>query len=248
VCVQRGIDYEPLRAALKEQDFYKADDIHRKKLIEVAGDAAQERGWVYFSEVRPAMQCAHVAAVFVCCRRTAGTLRTTVSRLHRALDQAESLTNATGAANVPHVCALWDIAHRNAMQPIAILWQALQDTSARTCMQARDLSARMCMQARDIPVEDLQTIDKLWLAASGGKFGFSVQRSIWNSVGGKWSKFFQAINWLKYRAWPAEFIYDLNEATKGHLPLTNALRGTQLFEAILTHPAFEKKEKQAWLD
>ena len=51
-CVQRGIDYEPLRAALKEVDFLKADDIHRKKLIEVAGEAAQERGWVYFSEVR----------------------------------------------------------------------------------------------------------------------------------------------------------------------------------------------------
>lgn len=51
--VQRGIDYEPLREALKEQDFLKADEIHRKKLIEVAGEAAQERGWVYFSEVCP---------------------------------------------------------------------------------------------------------------------------------------------------------------------------------------------------
>ena len=51
--VQRGVDYEPLRQALREQDFYKADDIHRKKLIEVAGSGAQDRGWVYFSEVRP---------------------------------------------------------------------------------------------------------------------------------------------------------------------------------------------------
>jgi GUN4-like len=54
--VQRGIDYEPLREALKEEDFLKADDIHRKKLIEVAGEAAQERGWVYFSEVWPSLQ------------------------------------------------------------------------------------------------------------------------------------------------------------------------------------------------
>lgn len=50
-CLQRDVDYEPLREALKEGDFLKADDIHRKKLIEVAGEAAQERGWVYFSEV-----------------------------------------------------------------------------------------------------------------------------------------------------------------------------------------------------
>lgn len=51
--VQRGIDYEPLRAALREGDFLEADDIHRKLLIEVAGAAAQERGWVYYSEARP---------------------------------------------------------------------------------------------------------------------------------------------------------------------------------------------------
>lgn len=106
-------------------------------------------------------------------------------------------------------------------------------------------------QVKDIPVEDLQTIDKLWLAASNGKFGFSVQRQIWRKNNQKWPKFFQAINWLKgenlnYRAWPKEFIYTLEDADKGHLPLTNALRGTQLFEAILTHPAFEAEGKQAW--
>ena len=56
--VQRGIDYAPLREALREGDFLKADDIHRKLLIEVAGEAAQERGWVYYSEVRkPPLQC-----------------------------------------------------------------------------------------------------------------------------------------------------------------------------------------------
>lgn len=49
------MDYEPLRSALKEGDFLKADDIHRKKLIEVAGADAQDRGWVYFSEVRRAL-------------------------------------------------------------------------------------------------------------------------------------------------------------------------------------------------
>jgi hypothetical protein len=103
------------------------------------------------------------------------------------------------------------------------------------------------LQVKTIPVEDLQTIDALWVASSGGKFGFSVQRQIWRACDQKWSKFFQAIDWLKgenqnYRAWPAEFVYDLDEACKGHLPLTNALRGTQLFEAILSHPAFEKKD------
>ena len=47
------MDYEPLRQALLEGDFLTADDIHRKKLIEVAGEDAVERGWVYFTEARP---------------------------------------------------------------------------------------------------------------------------------------------------------------------------------------------------
>ena len=44
---------------------------------------------------------------------------------------------------------------------------------------------------------------------------------------------------LHHRKWPGEFDYTLN-APKGHLPLTNCLRGTQLFKAILVHPAFER--------
>jgi len=34
------------------------------------------------------------------------------------------------------------------------------------------------------PCADLQTIDRLWVKYSGGKFGFSVQKKIWLSVGG----------------------------------------------------------------
>ena len=45
---------------------------------------------------------------------------------------------------------------------------------------------------------------------------------------------------LTNRKWPKGFTYSL-DAVKGHLPLTNCLRGTQLFKAILEHPAFERK-------
>jgi hypothetical protein len=41
------------------------------------------------------------------------------------------------------------------------------------------------------------------------------------------------------RKWPTEFNYSL-EAPKGHLPLTNALRGTRLFEAVMEHEAYAK--------
>lgn len=63
-------------------------------------------------------------------------------------------------------------------------------------------------------------------------------------AGRRWPKFFKAIGWVQgennvYLKWPAEFIYSF-DAVKGHMPLTNALRGTQLFQAIMEHPAFNK--------
>jgi hypothetical protein len=49
---------------------------------------------------------------------------------------------------------------------------------------------------------------------------------------------------FNYRAFPNEFIWELNEETpEGHLPLTNALRGTQLLNSILSHPAFDEGEE-----
>eukprot|EP00879_Flechtneria_rotunda_P022094 GHRR01023312.1.p4 GENE.GHRR01023312.1~~GHRR01023312.1.p4 ORF type:complete len:139 (+),score=50.66 GHRR01023312.1:3139-3555(+) len=95
-----------------------------------------------------------------------------------------------------------------------------------------------------IPAADLQTVDALWLAASNNKFGYSVQRERWLQAGKRWAKFFKAIDWTVgennvYRKWPAEFKYEF-DAPKGHMPLTNALRGTQLFQAIMEHPAWAK--------
>jgi hypothetical protein len=100
-------------------------------------------------------------------------------------------------------------------------------------------------EVKFIPDQDLQTIDALWKAASGGKFGYSVQREVWTQQSKYWSRFFKKIDWVQgennvYRKWPLEFTYT-TDAPKGHLPLTNALRGTQLIEAIFEHPAFARK-------
>jgi hypothetical protein len=100
-------------------------------------------------------------------------------------------------------------------------------------------------EVKFIPEQDLQTIDALWKAASGGKFGYSVQKEVWMQQSKYWSRFFKKIDWTQgennnYRKWPMEFMYT-TEAPKGHLPLTNALRGTQLIQAIFEHPAFERK-------
>lgn len=36
-----------------------------------------------------------------------------------------------------------------------------------------------------------------------------------------------------------EFIYDVDKAPKGHLPLTSALRGTTLLKELMMHPVWE---------
>uniref|UniRef100_A0A7S1X7N6 GUN4-like domain-containing protein n=2 Tax=Eukaryota TaxID=2759 RepID=A0A7S1X7N6_9CHLO len=149
---EAGIDYTPLKEALEAGEFQKADDITRALLIELAGEDAKGRGWVYFSEVKT------------------------------------------------------------------------------------------------ISVKDFKTMDSLWVAYSEGKFGFSVQKNLWVQCSKRWPKFFKRINWVQgenniYRKWPAEFNYT-KEAEKGHLPLTNALRGTELIQAIFKHPAFEVEEKK----
>ncbi|GMH41788.1 hypothetical protein BSKO_09698 [Bryopsis sp. KO-2023] len=99
-------------------------------------------------------------------------------------------------------------------------------------------------EVKFMPVKDLQTIDKLWRAASDRKFGFSRQKEIFAQNRKLWPKFFKAIDWVTgenndYRKWPKGFNYT-KEAKAGHLPLTNCLRGTQLFDEIMKHPAFEK--------
>jgi len=141
---QTGIDYAPLQQLLAQQDFQAADQITLHKLCELAGEAAVQRRWVYFTEV----------------------------------DQ--------------------------------------------------------------FPATDLTTLDRLWLVHSEGKFGFSIQRELWLSLGQNWEKLWSKLGWKTGNSWtryPQEFTWDLT-APKGHLPLSNQLRGVRSFAALLTHPVW----------
>ncbi|MBD2388781.1 GUN4 domain-containing protein [Cylindrospermum sp. FACHB-282] len=95
-------------------------------------------------------------------------------------------------------------------------------------------------EAENFPIQDLQTINNLWLVYSEGKFGFSVQREIWLGLGKNWDKFWPKIGWKSGNNWtryPHEFTWDLS-APRGHLPLSNQLRGVRVMAALLSHPAW----------
>jgi hypothetical protein len=90
------------------------------------------------------------------------------------------------------------------------------------------------------PSTDLQTIDALWRVHSEGKFGYSVQRELWLGLAKDWEKLWAKIGWKSGNNWtryPQEFIWSL-DAPKGHLPLSNQLRGVRVINALLSHPAW----------
>lgn len=92
------------------------------------------------------------------------------------------------------------------------------------------------------PDEDLRTIDQLWQVYSGGKFGFSVQRKLWNSLGQDFNALWEKIAWRDGRTWaryPNAFVWTL-DAPLGHLPTSNQLRGAKTIMALFLHPVWTK--------
>lgn len=105
---------------------------------------------------------------------------------------------------------------------------------------AKDRKWLYFTEVGNFPIPDLQTVNSLWVIYSEGKFGFSVQREIWRSLGQDFSKLWYKIGWKTGNTWtryPNEFTWDLN-APRGHLPLSNQLRGVRVIASLLSHPAW----------
>lgn len=90
-----------------------------------------------------------------------------------------------------------------------------------------------------MPAIDLQSLDRLWVVYSRGRFGFSVQARLLRSCDGRWERLWPRIGWKQAGLWtryPASFTWSLT-APEGHMPLINQLRGVRLMDALLNHPA-----------
>ncbi|MFM6825462.1 MAG: GUN4 domain-containing protein [Dolichospermum sp.] len=78
----------------------------------------------------------------------------------------------------------------------------------------------------NFPCADLRTIDKLWVKYSDGRFGFSVQKRIYQGLGGTreynqfiWWKFGDEVGWTKGGNWLYyKDITFYKKAPEGHLP------------------------------
>ena len=78
----------------------------------------------------------------------------------------------------------------------------------------------------NFPCEDLQTIDRLWVNHSNGKWGFSVQKKIWQECGSpmdynaNWERFCDCVGWRKDNNWVnyEDLSFDLQQSLTGEFP------------------------------
>ncbi len=109
-------------------------------------------------------------------------------------------------------------------------WQEADVESRAILLQVSNREQEGWLRAEDFknfPCEDLCTIDQLWVKYSKGRFGFSVQKRVWESIEGKldnnyttWCHFGDKVgwrvqgNWLNY----CDLTFNKETAPLGHLP------------------------------
>ena len=112
-------------------------------------------------------------------------------------------------------------------------WKEADEETARVMLKVagREKEGWLGRESIDnFPCEDWRTIDQLWLKYSNGRFGFSVQKRIYQSLGGTeeydekvWEKFGDKVGWRKNNWLKQEWLYyeDLTfseKAPEAHLP------------------------------
>ena len=110
-------------------------------------------------------------------------------------------------------------------------WQEADQETGKVMLEVANRQSQGYLELDDIknfPCKDLRLIDQLWLKFSGGHFGFSVQKEIYLSCGGKadyqydqeaYEKFGERVGWREDNSWEYGMRYDLSQSPGGHLPV-----------------------------
>ena len=134
---------------------------------------------------------------------------------------------------------------------IALMEQRFEEADRLTSEHLRQLAGADAVsrgyvyysEVPPIPAVDLESIDRLWVVYSQGRFGFSVQIRLLRSLAGRWEQLWPRLGWKQGGVWtryPSAFTWSL-EAPEGHLPLVNQLRGVRLMDALLSHPGLQQR-------
>ncbi len=110
-------------------------------------------------------------------------------------------------------------------------WEEADKETLTVMLQAANQKSQGWLAAdalKQFPCKDLRTIDQLWLLASNGHFGFSVQKKIWEecgspmSYGDGWEKFSARVGWQQQGDWKLEYLHlkkNLLTSPVGEFPL-----------------------------
>ncbi|MTJ29549.1 GUN4 domain-containing protein [Aphanizomenon sp. UHCC 0183] len=105
-------------------------------------------------------------------------------------------------------------------------WKEADEETRRVMLAVAKREEENYLDYDNFPCEDLRTIDQLWVKYSDGKFGFSVQKRIYQSFGGTkehkldiWDKFGDKVGWRKGGKWLDynEMTFE-NKAPEGNFP------------------------------
>ncbi len=108
-------------------------------------------------------------------------------------------------------------------------WYEADEETAKKMCQVAGRTFNGWLRVKDIdnfPCEDLRTIDQLWVKYSNERFGFSVQKRIYQSLGGTrsydkkiWEAFGDQVGWRVGGSWLYYKDLQYNQtAPVGHLP------------------------------
>ena len=103
-----------------------------------------------------------------------------------------------------------------------------QQADRQTCKIMLEISQREAKgwldneSILDLPCQDVRTINALWLKYSNGRFGFSVQKQIWQDINeSSLVAFGDRVGWRVNGNWLIDYHSDFNfslDASAGHLP------------------------------
>ena len=108
-------------------------------------------------------------------------------------------------------------------------WQEADGETKNKMLEVAGRTKDSWLRREDIDrftCEDLRTIDQLWVKYSNGRFGFSVQKRIYESLGGSreydskiWGAFCDRVGWRVNSEWIEYYYLKFNtKAPIGHLP------------------------------
>jgi serine/threonine protein kinase len=107
-----------------------------------------------------------------------------------------------------------------------LTWELLTEA---TYGQVRSFLA--CGDLRRVPCGDLEIVDLLWRKYSRGRFGFSVQVAVYQSVGEDYGRFCQAVAWQAHGGMSDRWHYSIT-APEGHLPTRSAIGGNSIWKHL----------------